>query len=271
MRKAMQSNYVRALKLPRKLLAGVLALACQAGADAATIEDIVPPPGLYQIEANSTINRKAAGQDFLFEHQRAGATGDEHARQTVAGQSAEQSYKVGKPNRHCIKHGPLNAKQQAFILNGMANCPNQADKMVGPHTLVHTAQCPTSKVTLTITKLDSLHWDYETRIETVYAQHPADLSTAKQAFEYQAKHGATEAARKEAAAQLARLPALQQQLNAARAQQTVELQEAIKNANSPEEKAMMEKYLAIAKGQTPAMSDVAVVKERWTRIANMCN
>jgi hypothetical protein len=250
------------------IVVGMVALAAVSRGHAASVQSILPPPGLYQIDSDASYAH-ASGL-VSTEQEIDGATGDMRSRTIVPGRSHElRSAGQGAATR-CVEPRRVSARGLALAMDALARCPKQNHKVVGHNTLVHSAQCPAGNVTVKITRIDGTTWEYETRQESVATSGALDLSHMRMPLQHEARHGATPEARTRAARQLSELPALQNKLDKQRIGAAVELQAALDKARTPEERAMFQRAIAALGTRHGPGGNVIVVRERWTRIANQC-
>lgn len=239
-----------------------------AHASSATIKDILPPPGLYQVDSDTTITR--AEQQFELKLHRDGATGAEHEQTSIQGKvSSKNTPGTGRVTECLTTYGPSNVSGLA----APAQCSKQSQKIVGDKTLVHTAQCPDSQFTMEVTKIDDKHWQYITRTETAKMGATAGAGGMEAMLKLRAQYGNTPRDRAEAAKALAALPSQKSEFDHKRASDLQDLQESLAKEKDPQARAFLQRSIASMGGASApggSVKDVNVAKERWTRIADSC-
>lgn len=246
-----------------------LLLAAAHPAWAASLAAIVPPPGLYQVD--STSSHAQASLPVVVEQDLDGATGDRVSRTRVPGGTSSMRSAGSGPETRCVQSRSPGAMAQATLMHALSDCPNQHQKIVGQDTVVHTAQCPGSRSTITFRKRDSRTWEIESRVETYPVQGPLDLSHLRTMLEHEARHGATADRRKEAAARLKELPAALKQIEAQRSATAADLNAALARAQSDQEREMIRKALASLHTRYGPASTIATTRERWTSLGRQCD
>lgn len=239
-------------------------------AQAASLQAILPTPGLYQIDSDASHSMLGG---LIKNEQQVDASGTIRSRTVADGRGSDLPAVSGEPNRRCVQPRRDDGRGVVAQLANLQRCPKQSQQFVGKNKLVHSAQCPDGNVTLTITKVDGNIWEFETRHELTKVGGTVDLGYLRPALEHKARNGATAAERAEAAEHLKRLPAAQKELESSRAQQRAALENALEKAESPEERAMIQRAMAATGPQGRATApgeNVMVARERWTRVANQC-
>jgi len=252
-------------------LCGIV-LASHAPAMGATAKEVLPPPGLYRVDADSTFTRGDVPME-LKQH-RDGTTGAEHEQDTVYGKVSTSDRAGTGQVTQCIK--PLtNDYLPAFA--AQAQCPKQGQKVIGDKKFIHTAQCSDSQFTMEVTKLDDKHWQFVTRTETAAPTGVANVDGMEVPLKLMAQYGKTQQERDEAAKRLAALPAQKKALEQKQAKEVADMKSVLPKAKDPAEHAMIEKYIADRSGKSAPFvpgapgNEVEVVKATWTRIADHCS
>lgn len=243
------------------LLAGGMARAAPA------IEQNVPPPGLYRLDAASTSSLPAPAPANRVDTRVDGASGDIVRRERVAGaDSGEKVYEGKGPVTHCIRPRRISDALYTSAV-ALASCPDQSSQIGADGVLVHTANCPAGVVTLTIRRIDKVTWEYDTVSATRASDPAADLAWMRPVLEREAAEGKTPEARARAAQQLRDLPRLQRELAEKQVAVNVEFAKALRNAKTPGEADAVR--AAMAKSGKSVAAEVRQ-RVRWTRIGNRC-
>jgi hypothetical protein len=240
--------------LPRYTRAAGLLLLLTGAAQAASVNEAMPTPGLYQIDTDGTISTPTLRQgDITRRMQTDGDTGASTATTTVPGQPVStQHYAAGKPQTFCMK--PMTA----VVPPPVAGCVSAPGKLIDGAVVMEN-HCGYLDATTTIRKLDDKTWEYTTKT----VQHRQDQARAVQdnaagmrmMLENMAKNAATAEEREQARKGLAQLPAMTAALNqsAARTPPSMALPGGIDPARA---------------GARGVMESTSV--QRWTRISQQC-
>jgi len=259
MRKINAMNPFTSASLARQM-AAALALA----ATAATAQGgELPPPGLYRIDLDATM--AFAGNPTQVQMTTDGASGDTAARWTAGAHSANRQFKGDAPVTHCVKAvqgGPPPLPPQAMTCTGQTTTKTK-------NGIVLTATCPHGKTSITIRQLDKDRWEYLTEVAMVATGAAPQLAAMEPMLKQQAQHGETAEVRARARQQLADLPRMQKESDATYAASIAQMEEALRTATDPEEKAAVRAALANLRPGAPTMQ--ARSRAIWTRIANACN
>lgn len=222
---------------------------------------IMPPPGLYRIDSDGTMTQSAGTVRQIQD----GASGDVSTQTSSGGGSYRRDFKGDAPVTQCVPARPANAVVLPQMMAGGA-CKTISTTVAGD-TIVHTAQCATGPVTNTIRKLGGDVWEITNQVSMSPVAGAPDLNNMRPLLEQMAKHGTPEE-RTNAAETLAKLPQLQRQMNAERAQVSAEMTQALARAKTPEEAAAVRSAMQ-AMQQTGSKME-ADSQQRWTRISNSC-
>lgn len=253
-------SLVSAPARPGQLL--VAALAFGAIAPAALAGEL-PPPGLYRIDFDGAM--AFAGNPTQVQMTTDGASGDTAARWTAGAHSADRQFKGDAPVTHCVKP----------VKGGMPPLPPQALACTAQTTsrtkdgIVLTATCPHGKTSIAIRQLDKDRWEYLTEVAMVATGAAPQLAAMEPMLKHQAQHGETADIRARARQQLADLPRMQKETDATYASTIARMEEELRKATDPEEKAAVRAALASLRPGTPTMQ--ARSRALWTRIGNACN
>ena len=241
-------------------------------AQAAEIDVHLPRPGLYRIDMDATSTVPIATTSFVGFRQRTDGNGDVVAHQFVNGErSADQFFKGDKPSTLCI--GPRTTGKTADLaaieaISKFPACPDQSTTYT-KDGFIHTANCPSNKMTLTIKKIAADTWEYITETTMFNTAAGPDVSGMRFILEHTVKNAATAKERAEATKRLAELPELQRKMSEGQIEMIAKLKEEARTAKTPEEAAMYSAGLAQMTGKTPTM--VSTSKERLTRISAICD
>lgn len=251
----------RAMFAALTLLVGATARAAPA------IERMLPPAGLYRLDAASTTSVPAPAPANRVDVRVDGASGDIVRRERVGGaDSGEKVYEGKGPVTHCIRPRRI-ADALYTSAVALASCPDQSSQVGADGVLVHTANCPASVVTLTVRRIDKLTWEYDTVSATRASDPQADLAWMRPVLEREAAEGKTAEARARAAQQLRDLPRLQRELAEKQMAVNVEFAKALRSARTPQEADAVR--AAMAKSGKSVATDVRQ-RVRWTRIGERC-
>jgi hypothetical protein len=249
----------RNLGLLLQLLAAALAVA---GMAPAALAGELPPPGLYRIDFDGAM--AFAGNSTQVQMTTDGASGDTAARWTAGAHSANRQYKGDAPVTHCVK----------AVQGGVPPLPPQALTCTGQTTtktkdgVVLTATCPHGKTRIAIRQLDKDRWEYLTEVAMVRTGAAPQLAAMEPMLKHQAQHGETAEVRAQARQQLADLPRMQKEADTTYASTVAQMEEELRKATDPDEKAAVRAALANLRPGTPTMQ--ARSRAIWTRIANAC-
>ncbi|RSZ58623.1 hypothetical protein HF313_07695 [Massilia atriviolacea] len=238
-----------------------------AAAPAPALEQGLPPPGWYRLDAASTSSVAAPAPANRVDTRVDGASGDIVRRARVAGaDSGEQVYQGKGLVTHCIRPRRTADALYSSAL-ALASCPDQSSRVGADGVLVHTANCPSGVVTLTIRRIDTRTWEYDTVSATRAGDPAADLAWMRPVLEREAAQGKTPEARARAAQQLRDLPRLQRELAQKQAAVDMAFAKALRNARTPGEADALRAAMAKS-GQSAATETRQRV--RWTRIGDRC-
>ncbi|MRX09290.1 hypothetical protein GJ697_15715 [Pseudoduganella sp. FT25W] len=219
-------------------IAALLAAANAAAVSQADYARIMPPPGLYSIEADATIMHTR--QPLGIRTQRSGAT--ETSTYIAPDQQVTRQLPLDQPETTCVPPRPAKAAPlPSYMLPAV--CKNLSETVSGDSlTLVH--QCQTGRMSIVFQRLDSTHWQVSHAAEIMGGV--PNVTALKPMLEQMARHGASEQERQQAKRMLAELPQRQAALEAQLAS------------------------IGMKPGYTNqvAMRDTSV--QRWTRIADQC-
>lgn len=251
------------LTLARRLTAACSLAAAAATAAPATpaLPVELPPLGLYRIDTDATIGDHATPAETRIATD--GASGDTQARYTVGERSAERQFKGTAPVTHCVKS----------VTGGVLPLPNANSCSVKAFTRIadgftQTAQCAFGTLKLTVHRLDKDRWEFLHDVQMTATGAAPDLGAMKPLLEQQAAHGETPEVRARARQQLADLPRMQKQGDAAYAALIAKMQEQLRTSADPDEKAALRAALARMQAGSPTMKTHARIV--WTRIADSC-
>lgn len=234
---------------------------------APALEQILPPAGLYRLDAASTTSVPAPAPANRVDTRIDGASGDIVRRERVAGaDSGEKVYEGKGPVTHCIRPRRMADALYSSAL-ALASCPDQSSRIGADGVLVHTANCPAGQVTLTVRRIDQRTWEYDTVSATRGSDPAADLAWMRPVLEREAAQGKTAQARAKAAQQLRDLPRLQGELAQKQAAVDLAFATALRNAKTPREEEAVR--AAMEKAGKPVASE-ARQRVRWTRIGARC-
>ena len=231
-----------------------------AAVPAAEFKRIMPPPGLYRIDTDSSTSQPGVA---VQQHQD-GASGDASTRTSVNGGSYRQDFKGSAPQTYCMP--AASAATLPPELAGSACHTVSTD--VNGDSIVHVAQCASGRTTVTVRKLGTDSWAFEHRISMVPVAGAPSLNGLRPMLEQMAQHGTPEQ-RTKAAAALAQLPQQQAQMDAGRAGTLAALAKAQARAGSPQEAAAYAQGMQAMQHTGTAMDSLS--RQRWTRIGNSCD
>ncbi|MRW90370.1 hypothetical protein GJ699_10265 [Duganella sp. FT80W] len=227
---------------------------------------ILPPPGLYRIDKDGSTTHIASGMGAHEEHRNDIRTVTSNAGD---GTSVRQQY-ADRQETACVPVRNLNAPVMPPAF-GSATCKTLSTSVNG-NQLIHTAQCQTGRMTLTITRLDDQQWEYRHEGEWgAGGSAKNNLTSLRPMLEQMARSAPNEADRKKAREALAKLPQQQAEADQKIAAAVAAARQAERNAKTPEEAAAMRKTAQMMENQAslpPQFKDVGV--SRWTRIGNSC-
>jgi hypothetical protein len=222
---------------------------------------IMPPAGLYRVDSDGLVNQ-AAGS---FRQTEDGASGDVTTRISSGGASHQQHFKGSGAITRCVPLLPAGAVTLPPVMAGGV-CKTLSTRVDGD-SIVHEAQCATGPVTNTIRKLGGDEWEIINHVRMSPVAGAPDLNHLRPLLQQMAQHGTPEE-RARASETLAKLPQMQRQMNAERAQVSAEMAKAQASARTPEEAAAIAQAMQ-AMQQTGSNMD-ATGRQRWTRISNSC-
>ncbi len=208
---------------------------------------ILPPPGLYRIDKDASTSHIASGMGAREERRDGvltvtGNSGDGHSTHRQYAQPQETT---------CVAVRNLNAPLLPPTSVSSATCKTLSTSVSGS-SLIHTAQCQTGRLTLTITRLDDQQWEYRHDVEWgAGGVAKNNMESLRPMLEQMARSAPNEADRQKAREALAKLPQLQAQAATSTA--------AARNATQ-----MMENQASLP----PQYKDIGIA--RWTRIGNNC-
>jgi hypothetical protein len=243
--------------------------ACWASAPVASddVSQILPPPGLYQIDTLTHIAMDGGKLGVAATTaSNDGRSGDSAVRSQIGGLVSGEVVQKGKaPITHCI--APRSMIPTASQLSNFRNCTQQSTVVTG-RTAVHKAMCPAGESTMTMRQLDAQTWEYVTVVSMGATPGGPDLRFLRPVLEHEAQFGATAAKREKAAKALAQLPELQ--ANARKQQAAGEQTLADTAATTGDPEIAAASRVALARLQGKGRSGNTTVTERWTRIADSC-
>lgn len=220
----------------------------------------LPPLGLYQIDSDGTM--AFAGNPAQVRIATDGANGDQTAHYSANGATSTRQFKGNGPVTYCVKSvtgGTLPPQANACKLQSTTQLKD---------AFVHAVSCPFGKLTLTVRQLDKTHWEYINEVDMVTTGAAPNLSALVPMLEQQAEHGATPKERAEARRQLAQLPQMQKEGDAAYAQTIARMQQELRTATDPKERAAIQASLAAMAPGIPTMKTRS--RTVWTRISDSC-
>lgn len=245
-------------------LAGLLAAGCCAAAvSGATFKQVMPPPGLYQIDTDGTIRMPDTGTSAR--QQTDGASGDVTATVAAPGGKARQDFKGDGPVRFCVPAHPAGTPVLPPNL-GAAACKTLSTTG-GADGIVHIAQCAGGRYKLTVRRLSENTWEFIDHADLAPTPGAPSMEALRPMMEQMAKNGTPEE-RAKAQQALAALPQQQAAMDAGRAQAMAALAKAQADAKTPQEAAAVAKAMQ-AMGQTGVRIQ-ADARRVWTRIAEHC-
>lgn len=245
---------------PRAACLPIAAALFAATAHAAAPE--LPPPGLYRIDSEGQARHGMGPHEARISVRTGGASGDETTRSVVAGQdSGSRTTRGSGPLTHCVKAGPP-VVPPAFA-KGLCKTQSTSRSADG---MVQVASCPTGALTLRIRRLDDRTWEYVTETDMSSGTTP-NLGGTRTMLEMAARGAGTAEERARAAKALAELPRMEAALNRDRAGAETALQQALADAKTPQEAALVRQAMARIHGRVPIKT-----RERTTltRIADHC-
>lgn len=241
------------------LTAQLLALA--AGGACAAPHDL-PPPGLYRLDTDTTVQQKIGPHDATTDYRTDGRSGDQATHSIVAGQSDGGRVAKGSgPVTQCVRSGP-----PALLPPNAKGVCKTLSSTHGAKGFVQVASCPVGKMTLTLRRLDDKTWETIEELDMSSGTRP-DLGGTRTLLEMAARHGETARDRAEAAQALAKMPQMEAAFASGSAQADATMREALAKARTPEEKAMARQAIARMNGQVPIQSRT---RSTMTRIADTC-
>ena len=251
------SNRTMRARIAALALAATPLLACAAPAGR------LPPPGLYQIDMDSTFTTGQGSSRTRIDS----SAGERVDRTDMAGvDSVERRTQGVAPVQHCV-----GAREEAGAFAVAPNgtplrCSKQTTVTVGDAT-EHHAVCPGGNLKLTVRQLDGTHWEYASEVEAGGAGVPSDLNAMRPLLEHEASMGKTEQARAQARARLAALPAMQAEGVQKRAEARERLEAALRKERDPGQREALRKAISLIGGTVPV---TAHTRYLWTRIADSC-
>jgi hypothetical protein len=256
-------------------LIATLSASTQAQTAATDVRASIPRPGLYQVDITSTTTNFAGGMAIESHQNTNGKTGDVVAYQVANGQrTPDRLFKGERANTECVAALSLESAAKASSVLAataiagvaLANCPDQTT-IYTADGYVHKANCPTSKMTLTVKKIDSDNWEFDQETTMFQSSAGPDMSGMRMMAESMAKNGTPEEKAKAQKA-LAELPTMQRQQAQGQSAMLEELKKAEAKAKTPEEAAMLREMRAKMAGNSPTMKSVMLTHK--TRIGDSC-
>jgi len=246
-------------------LAGLLAAGCCAAAvSVATFKQVMPPPGLYQIDSDGTLRMPDAGTSAR--QQTDGASGDVSTTTTSPGGKSQRNFKGNGPIRLCL---PAQAKGTPVLPPAVGAAACKTLSTTGSADgIVHIAQCASGRYQLTVRRLSETTWEFIDRMDLAPTPGAPNLEALRPMMEQMAKNGTPEE-RAKAQQALATLPQQQAKMDAGRAQAMAAMAKAQADAKTPEEAAAVAKAMQ-AMGQTGIRMQ-ADARRVWTRIGEHCS
>lgn len=221
----------------------------------------LPPPGLYRVDSDARIQHKAAPHATTTIHTD-GGSGDQVSRSVVAGiDGGRQVARGGAPVTQCVRAGTP-ALPPAL---GKAACKTESTTRT-KDGVVHLASCPTGKLSLKVRRLDDRTWEYITEMDMSTGSTP-NLDGTRTMLEMAARGAAKAQDRAEAARALAELPRMQAGMDRERAGAEAALQQALADARTPQEAALVRQAMARIHGRVPIQTRD---RTTLTRIADHC-
>jgi hypothetical protein len=217
----------------------------------------LPPPGLYRIDSESTVNQSVPGTTASTTQREDGSNGNIRSQARIGAQSTGERAFTGKgPVTHCVMPG-ITASHMA--MSG-ANCKTLSDTQTS-NGYVHKAQCQSGTTTVTVHKLGPTVWEYTTEVVMTQQARP-DL---QQMMAMTSKNGQMSA---EQQAALGKMMQMQADANKQRAAAMAQLDALAQSKDGARAQDQIREAKAIATGAAPMMT--AQQKQRWTRIGDSC-
>lgn len=209
---------VKSLSLQR-ILAGVALVAspvCALGAPVASGDGIFPPPGLYRVDTEGSMQRNRGELPAIMQHMaQDGASGNARvAGGRANGAQTTRNYPGQGPVNYCMPARPAGGAMPVAT-----GCTSGAP-VTAPGSISYAATCGGLKMQTTIRKVDDKTWEYKvvsTESGAAVTGQP-DYAGARGVLAAQAKNGATAAERAKAAGLLAQMDEYEKEMKGAAAE-----------------------------------------------------
>ena len=250
------------LPLPASVLAALMATAAHAAVPVATFNQVMPPPGLYQIDSDG--QAYLPDVDTTIRQRGDGATGDVTASTATSSGGHAKTFKGDGPIRYCLPPRPdiLTALPPGMAAHACKTLSTTGDQ----NGIVHVAQCAMGRVKVTIRRLSSNTWEFIDEADLAPAPGAPNLNMLKPMMEQMAKSGNPQE-RAKARQFLADLPRQQAEMDAQREQVMADFTKAQATA-TPEEAAGLAQAMKALNQHGPRMQ--AKGRTLWTRLAEGC-
>lgn len=206
--------YLNSMPLRRAL--GSLAILALPAAAAPSRADAYPPPGLYRVDTEGTMQRNRGELPAILQHVVQDSAGG-NAR--ITGGRANQA----QTTRNYPGQGPVNycmpARPAGGAMPAATGCTAGAP-VTAPGSVSYTTACGGLKMQTTIRKIDEQTWEYKvvsTESGAAVTGQP-DYAGARGVLAAQAKNGATAAERAKAAGLLAQMDEYEKEMKGAAAE-----------------------------------------------------
>ena len=253
----------------RSLLATLAATmtAAAGAADAISEADmrrILPPPGLYRVDA-STGTTTVVPMGLSIDDQQSGDV----ATQTHRGPDGQVlSRTISAAQETTCVPPPRPGVPFPLPRHGPSICKNISSTVTGD-TLKLVAQCQTGRLTQTIQRLADNQW--ETSVDTEFGGGRLDPEKLRPMLEMAARHGATEADRNAAKGQLAALPQLKARTEERLAEVEAAARRETREGRTPADREAARKMLHMLENPDSVPPPIKVAEnKRWTRIGDRC-
>lgn len=229
------------------------------------MDRILPPPGLYLVEKDATAALVESPMSTREQH-----SGQVQTLTNKSGDQVVQQKRSLPQDTTCVP--PRQANAPLLLPSfGHTTCQNVSTTVTG-NSLKIVAQCPTGRIAHTVTKLDDKHW--ENISDTEWGAGGAarnNFGSMRPMLEQMARSAPTQADRDKAKQLLATLPRRQAELDRQMAAATAGAQQAVRDAQTPEEAAAARKAAERMENQASLPPQFkGSGRERWTRIADRC-
>ncbi|MBV1776843.1 hypothetical protein KSF73_14090 [Burkholderiaceae bacterium DAT-1] len=259
------------LALPALLLAWAIPVSqLHAASD---IRNVLPPPGLYQLDLVTQKTDVIQGRSIETHQRIDGKTGDAVIYQVSEGQRMpERIVKGNGQQTQCIApYQGTNASVLAGALAsaGVAACPNQSTEFTSDG-FVQKANCSGIQSTLIVKKLGNDTWEFTSDTTMQGGTQPSNSAGIQGLAAAMAQHGTPE---QQALARKAmkEMPGMQERMAQGQSEMQEKIKNAIATAKTPEDAAMLSAQVSQMTGaQSPVMTSSSHMVERKTRIGGAC-